>query len=50
MKFVIKLKNFSNIEQPGIIINDTITSRHDTDRLSEIFLLLKNNFRKKYGT
>ena len=33
--------NFEIIEQPGIIINETITSRDDTDRLSEIFLLEK---------
>ena len=41
MNYVFKLTNFSNLEQPGIIINETITSRDDTDRLSEIFLLEK---------
>ena len=50
MNYVFKMKDFSDLDQPGVIVNETITSRHDTDRISEIFLLLKNNFRKKYGS
>ena len=49
MNYVFKMKDFSDLDQPGVIVNETITSRHDTDRIGEIFLLFKNNFRKKYG-
>ena len=49
MNYVFKLKNFNDLDEPGVIVNETITSRHDTDRISEIFLLLKNNFRRKHG-
>ena len=41
MNYVFKLKNFNDLEQPGVVVNETITSRHDTDRISEMFLLLK---------
>jgi hypothetical protein len=50
MNYVFKLKNFNDLEQPGVVVNETITSRHDTDRISEMFLLLKNNFTRKHGT
>ena len=41
MNYVFKLKNFNDLDEPGVIVNETITSRHDTDRIIEIFLLLK---------
>jgi hypothetical protein len=41
MNYIFKLKNFNDLDEPGVIVNETITSRHDTDRISEIFLLLK---------
>jgi hypothetical protein len=49
MNYVLKLKNFNHLDEPGVIVNETITSRHDTDRISEMFLLLKNFFRRKHG-
>lgn len=50
MNYVFKLKNMSDLEIPGVVVNETITSRHDTDRISEILLLLKNNYRRKFGS
>jgi hypothetical protein len=50
MNYVFKLKNLSDLEIPGVVVNETITSRHDTDRISEILLLLKNNYRRKFGS
>jgi hypothetical protein len=49
MNYVFKLKNLSDLEIPGVVVNETITSRHDTDRSSEILLLLKNSNRRKFG-
>ena len=43
------LKNFNNLNEPGITVNETSTSQHDSPRISEMFLLLKTNFRKKFG-
>ncbi len=50
MYYVFKLKNLSDLEIPGVVVNETITSRHDTDRICEILLLLKNNYRRKFGS
>jgi hypothetical protein len=50
MNYVFKLKYLSDLEIPGVVVNETITSRHDTDRISEIHLLLKNNYRRKFGS
>jgi hypothetical protein len=36
--------------EPGITVSETSTSQHDSPRISEMFLLLKNNYRKKFGT
>jgi hypothetical protein len=44
------LKNFENLSEPGITVSETSTSQHDSPRISEMFLLLKNNYRKKFGT
>ena len=44
------LKDFNDLNIPGVVINETITSRHDTTRISEMFSLLKSNYKKKYGT
>ena len=49
MNYVCKLKSFSDLSQAGVVINETITSRHDTTRLGEMFNLLKSNFKKKHG-
>ena len=48
MNYVCKLKNFADLTQPGVVINETITSRHDTTRLGEMFYLLISNFEQKY--
>ena len=50
MNYVSLLKNFEDLNKPGIVINETITSRHDTTRLGEMFYLLKCNYKKKFGT
>ena len=44
------LKNFGDLNQPGVTVSETSTSQHDSPRISEMFLLLKNNYRKKFGT
>ena len=48
MNYICKLKNFADLTQPGVVINETITSRHYTTRLSEMFYLLISNFEQKY--
>jgi hypothetical protein len=50
MNFVFILKDVSDLEKPGIIINEVITTRQDTCRISEMFLLLKHNYRKLFDT
>ena len=50
MNYVFILKDVSDFEKPGIIINEVITSRQDTCRISEMFLLLKHNYRKLFDT
>jgi hypothetical protein len=50
MNFVFILKDVSDFEKPGIIINEVITNRQDTCRISEMFLLLKHNYRKLFDT
>jgi hypothetical protein len=50
MNFGFILKDVSDFEKPGIIINEVITSRQDTCRISEMFLLLKHNYRKLFDT
>ena len=49
MNYVCKLKNLSDLSQPGVVINETTTSRHDTTRLGEMFNLLKANYKKIHG-
>ena len=43
------LKNFGDLSESGVTISETSSSRHDSPRISEMFLLLKNNYRKKFG-
>ena len=43
------LKNFGDLNEPGITIMETSTSKHDAPRISEMFQLLKNNYRNKFG-
>ena len=43
------LKNLSDLKEPGVTILETSSSRHDSPKISEMFLLLKNNYRKKFG-
>ena len=42
------LKNLSNLNDPGVVINETATSRHDTTRIGEMFSLIKSNYKKKF--
>jgi hypothetical protein len=37
------LNNFENLSESGITVSETSTSQHDSPRISEVFLLLKNN-------
>ena len=48
MNYVFLLKDNSDFEKPATIINEVITSRKDTCRISEMFLLLKHNYRKLF--
>jgi hypothetical protein len=48
MNYVFLLKDISDLQKPATIINEVITSRHDTCRISEMFLLLKHNYRKLF--
>ena len=50
MNYVSLLKNFEDLNKPGIVINETITTRHDTTRLGEMFFFLKCNYKKKFGS
>ena len=50
MNYVFLLKDVSDFEKPAIIINEVITSRQDTCRIAEMFLLLKHNYRKLFDT
>ena len=40
------LKELSKLEEPGVVVNEVVTSQHDTGRVSEMFLTLKNNYRR----
>ena len=40
------LKDVSKLEEPGVVVNEVVTSQHDTGRVSEMFLTLKNNYRR----
>ncbi len=42
------LKNFENLSEPGITVSETCTSQHDSPRISEMFLLFKNNYRNGF--
>jgi hypothetical protein len=45
------LKDLSNYEgTPGIVVNETITSRQDTTRIGEMFYLLKCYFKKVFDS
>ena len=48
--YVCMLKNSADLNEPGVVINEMSTSRHDTTRISEMFFLMKSNYKKKYGT
>ena len=50
LNYVSLLKDFSDLNQPGVVINETITSRHDTSRISEMFQLIKSNYEMKFET
>ena len=43
------VKNLSNLTAPGVTIMENSSSQHDSPRISEMFLLLKNNYRMKFG-
>ena len=43
-------KGFGNLNEPGITIMENSTSQHDSPRISEMFLLFKNNYRQKFGS
>jgi hypothetical protein len=43
------LKNFGDLNAQGVTVMETSSSQHDSPRISEMFLLMKNNYRKKFG-
>ena len=49
MNYVVLIKNLADLNHPGIVVNETITS-HDTMRIGEMFYLLKSNYKKKFGS
>ena len=49
LNYVCLLKNLGDLDQPGVVINESATSRHDTTRIAEIFDLFKSNYEKKTG-
>ena len=50
MNYVFLLKDASDFDKPGTIVNEVITSRHDTCRIGEMFHLMKHNYRKLFDT
>jgi hypothetical protein len=42
------LKNFGDLNAQGVTVMETSSSQHDSPRISEMFLLMKNNNRKKF--
>lgn len=48
--YVFLLKDISKLNEPGAVINETITSQHTTRRLLDMFNLLKSNFKFVFDT
>lgn len=44
--YVFLLKDVSKLHEYGAVINEVVSSQHDTGRLSEMFQTMKNNFEK----
>ena len=44
------LKDISKLYEPGVVVNETITSQHNTRRLLDMFNLLKTNFKFVFDT
>ena len=40
----------SKLNEPGAVISETISSEHDTGRLSEMFRLIKKGYKKVFDT
>ena len=38
-----------DLNEPGVVVNETSTSRHDATRIGEIFHLFRSNFKKKFA-
>jgi hypothetical protein len=49
MNYVCLLKSFDDINKPSVVVKEMITSNHDTLRLSEMFLALNFNYKKRFG-
>jgi hypothetical protein len=50
MNYVFLMKDSKDFSVPGVVINETVTSRQDTTRIGEMFYLLKSHYRKKFDT
>ncbi len=50
MNYVFLLKHASDFNKPSIIVNEVITSRHDTCRQGEMFHLMKHNYGKLFDS
>jgi hypothetical protein len=49
MNYVCLLKSFDDLNKPSVVVKEMITSNHDTLRLSEMFLALNFNYKKRFG-
>ena len=48
--YVFLLKDISKLSEPGAVVNETVTSQHDTGRLCDMFHSLSTNYSKLYDT
>ena len=44
------LKNLNDLNEPGVIVSETSTSKHDCARIGEMFHLFKSNYKKKFDS
>jgi hypothetical protein len=45
LNYAFYLKNFNNLQSDGILINEVVSSRHDTGLIGEMFQKLKFNYK-----
>jgi hypothetical protein len=50
LNYVFILKDAKNMDNPSVVVNEVISSKHDSCRIGEMFHLLKHNYLKKFDT